>query len=90
MTTIERRVQSIMVAFSRPWRWFVDGDWIVLEAPYGFIAAETMQHINQSADVHTVEAVFRNTPHPGIYLRFRLRDLPTAPNPTTDITQEGN
>jgi len=74
-TTVEDRVRSIMAPFAKPWRWFCDGDWIVLEPPQGLIAAETMHHVHQCTDVHTVEAVFRATPNPGIYLRFRLRDL---------------
>jgi len=35
-----------------------------------------MQYVHQHADAHTVEAVFLATPSPGVYLRFRLRDLP--------------
>ena len=79
MTTaanIEKSVSAIMEAFATRWRWFCDGTWIVLEPPQGLIAAETMHHVHQSADVHTVEAVFRTTPHPGVYLRFRLREAP--------------
>ena len=73
---VEDRVLSIMTPFAKPWRWFCDGAWIVLEPPQGLIAAETVHHVHQQADVHSVEAVFRSTPSPGIYLRFRLRDLP--------------
>jgi hypothetical protein len=77
--SVEQRVQSIMEPFARPWRWFCDGTWIVLEPPQGLIAAETMQYVFQHSDVHTVEAVFRATPHPGIYLRFHLKDLSLKP-----------
>jgi len=73
---VEGRVQSIIAAFAQPWRWFRDGDWIVLEPPHNHVAAETIHHVSQCADVHnvhTVEAVFRSTPHLGVYLRFRLR-----------------
>jgi hypothetical protein len=72
------QVQAIMTPFSQHWRWFFDGPWIVLEPPCGFIAGETMQYIHQHAHTHTVEAVFRLTPNPGVYLRFRLH----SPSPT--------
>ena len=75
-TQIEDRVRAIMTPFAKPWRWFCDGAWIVLEPPQGLIAAETMHHVHQCADVHTVEAMFRATPNPGVYLRFRLREAP--------------
>ena len=74
MKTIEERVSTIMTGFAERWRWFADGPWIVLEPPRGLVAAETMQHVHRHADVHTVEAVFRATPSPGVYLRFRLRE----------------
>lgn len=73
-TNIEKRVRTIMESFATPWRWFCDGAWIVLEPPQGLITAETMHHVHQHADIHTVEAIFRATPHPGVYLRFRLRE----------------
>lgn len=73
---IEDRVKAIMTPFAKPWRWFCDGPWIVLEPPQGLIAAETLHHVHQRPDVHSVEAVFRATPSPGVYLRFRLHDLP--------------
>jgi hypothetical protein len=76
--SVESRVRTIMAPFAQPWRWFCDGSWIVLEPPHGLIAAETMQHVRQHADVHTAEAVFRSTPSPGIYLRFHLRDHSVA------------
>ena len=75
-TNIEDRVKAIMTSFAKPWRWFCTGPWIVLEPPQGLIAAETLHHIQQRPDVYAVEAVFRATPSPGVYLRFRLRDLP--------------
>lgn len=73
---VETRVKALMAPFAQPWRWFSVGAWIVMEPPQGLIAAETMQYVHQHADAHTVEAVFRATPSPGVYLRFRLRDLP--------------
>lgn len=74
------RVQSILKSFSQPWRSFLEasGPWAVLEPPQGVITAETMQHVRQHPDVHTVEAIFRSTPSPGIYLRFRLRNSAIA------------
>jgi hypothetical protein len=74
--SVEDRVQSITAPFAQRWRWFCDGAWVVLEPPQGFIAAETMHHVSQHPDVHTVEGVFRATPSPGIYLRFRLKEQP--------------
>ena len=71
--TVEDRVRAILTQFSQHWRWFSDDSWIVLEPPYGLITAETMHHVHQHADVTTVEAVFREMPYPGVYLRFRLR-----------------
>lgn len=75
-TSVEDRVQAILSAFVRPWRWFYEGSWIVLEPPYGLIDAATMRHVHQHPDTHTVEAVFRSTPSPGVYLRFHLHDDP--------------
>lgn len=77
------RVQAIMAPFSQHWRWFFEGPWVVLEPPYGSIAGETMQYIHQHVDTQTVEAVFRWTPSPGVYLRFRLL------SPSTHSTQKG-
>ena len=80
--SIEARVLAIMSPFARPWRWFSEGRWIVLEPPQGAIDAKTLWYVHQHADTHTVEAVFRATPSPGVYLRFCLRELPretTAP-----------
>lgn len=78
-TDIEKRVHAIMAAFVRPWRWFCDnawdGTWIVLEPPQGLIDATTMHYVHQCADTYSVEAVFRATPHPGVYLRFRLHEV---------------
>jgi len=80
---VEERVQVIMSHFSRPWRWFCDDAWIVLEPPLGIITAETMSHVSQHADARAVEAVFRATPHPGVYLQFRLRASNTITNHPT-------
>ncbi len=73
-THVEDRVHAIMTPFAQPWRWFCEGLWIVLEPPQGLIAAETMLYVHKHAEVHSVEAVFRATPHPGVYLRFCLRE----------------
>lgn len=81
VNNVEQRVQSIMAPFAQPWRWFCDGAWIVLEPPQGLVAAETVQYLHQHADTHTVEVVFRATPHPGVYLRFQLHSNPLSPNP---------
>jgi hypothetical protein len=83
-TAIEERVKAIMAPFAKPWRWFCEpyvggGHWIVLEPPFGLIDEKTMHYVSQRADVHTVEAVFRSTPKPGIYLRFCLRDISNTP-----------
>lgn len=83
MTTfVKERVLMIMASFAQPWRWFCDGDWVVLEPPRGLITAETMCHVQQQVNVHSVEAVFRTTPSPGVYLRFRMRDA--SPKLTTE------
>lgn len=72
---VENRVQTIMKPFAQPWRWFREGAWIVLEPPNWIIDAKTMHYVHQRPEVHTVEAVFRSTPSPGEYLRFRLREI---------------
>ena len=72
MNNVEQRVQAIMEPFARPWRWFCDGAWIVMEPPQSIVAAETVQYVHENRDTHTVEVVFRSTPHPGVYLRFQL------------------
>lgn len=69
------RVHAIMAPWARPWRWFRDGSWIVVQPPCDLIAAETIHHVHRHADVHSVEVVFRATPSPGIYLRFQLREV---------------
>lgn len=75
MKTVEERVHAIMEAFAVRWRWFCEGTAIVLEPPQGCIAAETMLYLHKHTGVHSVEAVFRATPHPGVYLRFCLREI---------------
>lgn len=74
-TEIEARVKSIMKQFTEPWRWFRDGIWIVMEPPDSVISAATMRYMLAHSQVTRPEAVFRTTPHPGIYLRFRLKDV---------------
>lgn len=67
----EDRVRKIMEGFPHHWRWFLAGDWIVLEGPL----VEMTHHLEQHSDVHSIEPVFRSTPAVGTYLRFLLRPL---------------
>ena len=71
-TDIERKVEDIMMPFAKHWRWFCDGPWVVLAPPYNLITAETMHYVEQHPLTTRVEAVFRSTPHAGVYLRFLL------------------
>jgi hypothetical protein len=71
---VTTRVEEIMKPFAKPWRWFRSDKCIVLEPPYGLIDIATMKYIHQLPDTHTIEAVFRATPHPGVYLQFRFHD----------------
>jgi len=57
------------------WRWFIDGVWIVFEPPgRSDITLAEMKMIAELPRVEHVTAVFRSTPHAGIYLQFQLRD----------------
>ncbi len=58
----------------RGWRWFIDGDWIVFEPPgRSEIHLSEMKLVASWRGVANVGAVFRATPHTGVYLRFRLQ-----------------
>lgn len=59
--------------YRRPWRGFIDGHWAVLEPPYVSITMEDMRAL-ESFHVDHVGAVFRTTPHVGVYLRCRMLD----------------
>jgi len=57
------------------WRWFIDGAWIVFEPPgRSDIQLSEMQMLSELPRVTSVTAVFRSTPHAGVYLQFQLRD----------------
>jgi hypothetical protein len=53
------------------WRWFIDGEFIVLE-PSTSIQPRHMAFLDMHARITDVEAVFRASPSPGIYLRCKL------------------
>lgn len=56
------------------WRWFSDDDWIVFEVPgRREISLPEMQALAAQPHVTRVAAVFRATPHAGVYVRFQLR-----------------
>lgn len=53
---------------------FFDGPWIVISPPGGAVVLEHMTFLaSLSPVVNSIEAVFRPTPTPGVYLRFRTR-----------------
>ena len=54
------------------WRWFIDGDYLVFEPRTGTIQARDMSFLDLHARITGVEAIFRATPNPGIYLRCKL------------------
>ncbi len=56
------------------WRWFVDGTGIVFEVPgRSEIQLSEMLAIAAQPRVTNVAAVFRSTPHPGIYVHVRFQ-----------------
>ncbi|HSX22563.1 MAG TPA: hypothetical protein VLE97_07305, partial [Gaiellaceae bacterium] len=57
------------------WRWFLDGDWIVFEPPgRSEIHLTELQLVAGWGGAACVGAVFRATPHAGVYLRFKLKE----------------
>lgn len=54
------------------WRWFIDGDFIVLEPSAGGIQPRHMAFLDMHTRITDVEAVFRASPSPGVYLRCKL------------------
>ena len=59
------------------WRWFIDNDWIVLEPHNRFVASSDMAFVATQPSAIDIEAVFRATPSPGVYLRFKLTRMDT-------------
>jgi hypothetical protein len=60
------------IALLAGWRWFIDDDYIVFEPSTGSIHPRDMAFLDMQARITDVEAVFRATPHAGIYLRCKL------------------
>jgi hypothetical protein len=60
------------------WRWFLDGDYVVFEPPTCSIDPRPMIFLDMHARTTDVEAVFRVSPKPGIYLRCKLAAEGTA------------
>ena len=58
------------------YRWFLDGNWVIFEVPdHSLIPLDILKRVADVADVADVAAVFRFSPHVGIYVRFRLVDV---------------
>ena len=54
------------------WRWFIDDTWIVFEVPgLSEITLLELKVIAEHTRVMRLAAVFRSTPHAGIYVRFQ-------------------
>lgn len=74
-----KTAENPMAAFAKnvalvlpEWRWFIDGDWIVFEVPgRSEILLAEMQILAAQPHVTKVAAVFRSTPHAGVYIRFQ-------------------
>jgi hypothetical protein len=60
------------IALLAGWRWFLDGDYIVFEPSAKSIHPRDMAFLDMQPRTSDVEAVFRATPSPGIYLRCKL------------------
>ena len=61
-------------ALSNPlegWRWFIDGGYVVLEPRDRLVSFRDMAFL-WNVGTTDIEAVFRATPSPGVYLRFKL------------------
>lgn len=64
--------ESVERAVLHGWRWFIDGTWIVFEVPgRSEITLLEMQAIAAHPRVMSAAAVFRSTPHAGVYVRFQ-------------------
>jgi hypothetical protein len=53
------------------WRWFIDGGYVVLEPRDRLVSFRDMAFL-WNVGTTDIEAVFRATPSPGVYLRFKL------------------
>jgi hypothetical protein len=64
--------RSSSIAPLAGWRWFIDGAYLVFEPRTGAIQSRDMAFLDLHASITAVEAVFREAPNPGIYLRCKL------------------
>jgi hypothetical protein len=55
------------------WRGFMDGHWAFMESPHVAIMRDDVNAM-QAWYVDQVGCVYRETPRPGVYLRFRIID----------------
>lgn len=52
------------------WRWFLDGDLVIMEPRMPYVAERDVNFVTMQACTHTIQCVYRDVPRPGVYLQF--------------------